>query len=221
MSGVSTDLWPCSVTNYAPSSPQQLLPLMPHPPHTLHPCSNPLLSKAIASTPSDTVKANQTRASCNPVSAAQFEASSAELADHTGTSTMSSRAQTVPSQPAALICRIDMSPAALAMQASFMPQHPDSTAASPLDTDMQEAQLPAKRQKRVFQHGNYNRYYGYRLGAALAEDPRIQVCYRNCMSDNIDMSCCNLGQSCCNLGQTMNLLHGRWLSLAFIVSAQL
>ena len=172
MSGVSTEVEPCSITTYALPSPDQLHPLIPHISH-LH--SNPLLSEAIASNPSHTVKANQTQASCNPVSTAQTETSSADPADHTGTSSASSQAQLVLSQPAALVCRRDMSSAALAVQASFMPPFHDPTASSPQDTGVQEAQLPAKRQKRVFQHGNYNRYYGYRLGAALEEDPRIQV----------------------------------------------
>ena len=218
MSGVATGLKPSSITTYALSSPEQLHPLLLHPPHTSHFFPNPLLSEAVASNPSDAFKANQIHASCNPVSAAQTEASSAELADRTGTSNASCQAQApVPSQPAALICRRDMSSAALAVQASFMPPHPDPTATYPPDTETQEAQLPAKRQKRVFQHGNYNRYYGYRLGAALEEDPRIQVSDCNCVRHVVLLPDCVsemlMMPGCCILGQTMILLCGRWPSL--------
>lgn len=31
------------------------------------------------------------------------------------------------------------------------------------------------RRRRVFVYGNYHRYYGYRLGQAFSEDPRLQV----------------------------------------------
>eukprot|EP00897_Mesotaenium_endlicherianum_P010362 jgi/Mesen1/9354/ME000061S08789 len=36
-----------------------------------------------------------------------------------------------------------------------------------------EAQ-PGKKQKANFIYGNYNRYYGYRVGAALDSDPRLK-----------------------------------------------
>lgn len=74
-----------------------------------------------------------------------------------------------------LICRRDMSAAALAVHASFVPQNVHSSTVSPPITDAQEAEPSTKRQKRVFLHGNYNRYYGYRLGSELEEDPRLQV----------------------------------------------
>ncbi len=32
-----------------------------------------------------------------------------------------------------------------------------------------------RKQRPVFLHGNYSRYYGYRLGYAFEEDPRMQV----------------------------------------------
>ena len=74
-----------------------------------------------------------------------------------------------------------MSSAALAVQASLAssssPDLTPSAAASPPTTAAREPQPAAKRQKRVFLHGNYNRYYGYRLGADLAEDPRVQVSF--------------------------------------------
>ena len=68
-----------------------------------------------------------------------------------------------------------MSAAALAVHASFVPQNVHSSTVSPPITDAQEAEPSTKRQKRVFLHGNYNRYYGYRLGSELEEDPRLQV----------------------------------------------
>ncbi|KAL3148854.1 hypothetical protein ABBQ32_001728 [Trebouxia sp. C0010 RCD-2024] len=147
LSGVSIGLEPASVTSYA---------------------SNLSNTQQIASSPSDNVKAVQIHDSCNAMSPAW-------LADDSCTSNTCSDPLPVPSQPVALICRRDMSSAALAVQASLAPARPDSSAALPPITNAQEAQPQAKRQKRVFLHGNYNRYYGYRLGAALDEDPRVQV----------------------------------------------
>ena len=212
MSGVSTDLEPCSITTQALSNPEQLQSLISHPPHTLHPGSNPLLSEAVASNPTDTVKTSQVHPSCSPVSPAQTEASTAEPADDTGTSNAHNQAQPVSSQSAALICRRDMSSAALAVQATLAPPLPDATVAALLDTDTQQAQLPAKRQKRVFQHGNYNRYYGYRLGAELEEDPRIQV--RDHSECTHFLSQLLMMPDCCILVQTMILLHRTWPSLS-------
>ncbi|DBA74259.1 TPA: hypothetical protein ACH3X1_011044 [Trebouxia sp. C0004] len=77
--------------------------------------------------------------------------------------------------PVSLICRIDMSAAALAVHASFVPQAVHTSSASPPVTNAHEADQSAKKQKRVFIHGNYNRYYGYRLGSEVEEDPRLQV----------------------------------------------
>lgn len=34
---------------------------------------------------------------------------------------------------------------------------------------------PAKRPRNAAVHGNYHRYYGYRLGSAMEEDPRLKV----------------------------------------------
>ena len=178
MSGVSTELEPASTTSHAPSAlsdTKQIHPSISHPPHTSCPRFDPLSSEAVASNPSDTVKAKQTQTTCNVLSPAHTEASTAQLADDTGYSKACSQAQPMSSQPAALVCRRDMSFAALAVQATFAPPSPDPTAALPPSSDAEEAQPSAKRQKRVFLHGNYNRYYGYRLGAALEEDPRVQV----------------------------------------------
>lgn len=179
MSGASTDLRPASITSHAYaelSNPKQRHPFMSHPPHASQLCSKPPPSEAVASSPSDTIRATQPQVLVSPAQTAVSTAVSiAVCADDTGASNASSRAQPGPYQPAALICRRDMSSAALAVQASLTPPCPDPTTASPPETHAQEEQVPAKRQKRVFQHGNYNRYYGYRLGAALEEDPRIQV----------------------------------------------
>ena len=80
------------------------------------------------------------------------------------------------------ICRRDMSTAALAVHAGLNLHTASATPASPPSTDAREVDINvesepgAKRQKRVFIHGNYNRYYGYRLGSELEEDPRLKVC---------------------------------------------
>ena len=149
MSEVSTGLEPASVTSHA---------------------SNRFNTAQIPSSPSGNVKAFQIQAACNAKP-------SGRLPDDGCTSNTCSEFLPILGPPAALVCRRDMSSTALAVQASLGLSPPDLSAALPPTTDAQEAQPQVKRQKRVFLHGNYNRYYGYRLGAALEEDPRVQVRY--------------------------------------------
>ncbi|KAK9824349.1 hypothetical protein WJX72_009605 [[Myrmecia] bisecta] len=53
--------------------------------------------------------------------------------------------------------------------------HAAPDAAADLGHETGDAAPPAKRQRQVYLHGNYHRYYGYRLGSAFEEDPRLQV----------------------------------------------
>lgn len=82
------------------------------------------------------------------------------------------------SQQPGAICRQDLSGVAMLLQSS-MANHlsaSENVAISTLpETDANSPQPPAKRHKKVFVHGNYKAYYGYRLGTELTEDPRLQV----------------------------------------------
>lgn len=128
-------------------------------------------SEAAASCTSKQDPTGQIQGHANTASVAPAPPSS-QLPIHTVDSGLIASAKC---QPSSLICRTDMSAAALAVQASFVPQAVHTSTASPPTTDAHEAEPSAKKQKRVFIHGNYNRYYGYRLGSELEEDPRLQV----------------------------------------------
>ena len=78
------------------------------------------------------------------------------------------------SHPPGSVCRHDLSGAAMMMRAALLTET-SATLATPPETDAHVQQPPPKRQKKVFVHGNYSSYYGYRLGTKLAEDPRLQV----------------------------------------------
>lgn len=82
------------------------------------------------------------------------------------------------SQQPGAICRQDLSGVAMLLQSS-MANHLSASEnvaiTTPPETDANSPQPPPKRQKKVFVHGNYKAYYGYRLGTELTEDPRLQV----------------------------------------------
>ena len=76
------------------------------------------------------------------------------------------------------ICRQDLSSVAMLLQSTMANNMSASgnVAVTYLpETDATSPQPPPKRQKKVFVHGNYKAYYGYRLGTELTEDPRLQV----------------------------------------------
>ena len=180
-SGVSAELEPVSFSSsHQPAHVQQV---HNHPslrqPSQSSATFHPTIPETISSSHSESIKAAHMQSSL--AEASELVQVSITRPDHTTDTSpaASCQARPVSSQPAALVCRRDMSSAALAVQASLAPSSSSdlitSAAASPPSTDAQEAQPAAKRQKRVFLHGNYNRYYGYRLGAELEEDPRVQV----------------------------------------------
>lgn len=50
------------------------------------------------------------------------------------------------------------------------------------------AQAPAQERRRhAAVHGNYRRYYGYRLGQSFEGDPRLQV--RFCFLEGCSLAC--------------------------------
>lgn len=80
------------------------------------------------------------------------------------------------------VCRHDMSGAARLMQASMLTgmltlsgATEASVTTAPPVTSASTPQHEPKRHKKIFMHGNYKAYYGYRLGTELTEDPRVQV----------------------------------------------
>lgn len=82
------------------------------------------------------------------------------------------------SQQPSSVCRQDMSGAARLMQANMSTgtsASSSSVAVTPPETAASTPQDLPKRHKKVFVHGNYKAYYGYRLGTELSEDPRLQV----------------------------------------------
>ena len=66
------------------------------------------------------------------------------------------------------LCRADLSGAALLISQEFATLCPPEEPA----INVGNSPLP---QRKVFQNGNYNRYYGYRLAKGETEDPRLQV----------------------------------------------
>ena len=61
----------------------------------------------------------------------------------------------------------------------------------------QQAASRQRKQRPVFLHGNYSRYYGYRLGYAFDEDPRMQV--RGFLQGFQLGRVCIVAGSCCSL----------------------
>ncbi|KAG0587422.1 hypothetical protein KC19_2G163300 [Ceratodon purpureus] len=83
-----------------------------------------------------------------------------------------------------------------------------------------------KKRKIIFQYGNYNRYYGYRVGSTLEEDPRMSLMRKSWFEDKdvIDVGC-NEGhvtislvqkyrvRSMCGLDIDPGLIHKAWKNL--------
>lgn len=178
MSGVSAELKPAAVTT---PSETFITDSGPEPISTFRPVwasAEPPVSQATAGNQLVNTKAKHMSTSSYTMSHQTVPSTAQPTQESEPLVAAHSQAKPACSQPAALVCRRDLSFAALAVQASFSPSASDPAAASPPTTEAQTAQPAAKRQKRVFLHGNYNRYYGYRLGAELEEDPRVQVTHQ-------------------------------------------
>lgn len=92
--------------------------------------------------------------------------------------------------------------------------------------DSNSANLEKKKRKVIFQYGNYNRYYGYRVGSTLEEDPRMSLMRKSWFEnkDVIDVGC-NVGhvtislvqkyrvRSMCGLDIDPGLIHKAWKTL--------
>ena len=107
-------------------------------------------------------------------SAVSWPAASVLQTDVAQTAQATESKRPLSSQQPGNVCRHDLSGAAMMMRAAMLTET-SSTLATPPETDAHAQQPPPKRQKKVFVHGNYSAYYGYRLGTELAEDPRLQV----------------------------------------------
>ena len=78
-------------------------------------------------------------------------------------------------------CQADLSSAALLLASKLCRQSEND--------EGQPAMDGRRSKKRVFEKGNYNRYYGYRLGQGETQDSRLKVCILGLHPDSASRSC--------------------------------
>ena len=120
-------------------------------------------------------------------SAASTPANSAAQTEFAKTAQSRHRQRPPSSQQPRAICRQDMSDVAVLLQSNMgneLSAPGDVAITDSPETDATSPQPPSKRQKKVFVHGNYSAYYGYRLGTELTEDPRLQVYFQRLVSSS-------------------------------------
>ena len=76
------------------------------------------------------------------------------------------------------ICQADLSLTAQLLQGRLSNI---SKTIKPDQSSKDHPQASKGKKKQVFDKGNYNRYYGYRLGSGEKEDSRLQVIPRTCL----------------------------------------
>lgn len=81
------------------------------------------------------------------------------------------------------ICRADMSNAALLISSHLMQHAAGGDESTPISNK--------KKPRLIYQHGNYHRYYGYRIGQAFNEDPRLSLLEKTWFSNKrcLDIGC--------------------------------